>query len=205
MFLRIGLLVILTLTLPLPASAQITTLDQISAGDWTGTANALDGKFSGCTIKGPKATELLSNQLSFSERADGTISIWLEDLQLPPPKCTDGGFMGSGLCPPGDLGRPAPPSDAGPVDVSLGVGDGTLKDMKSYKGTQLFGNTVIVDLPPGDDLIDRMKTARYMNGVIPSLHTLFMANLGASLVPFWNSAAYTAIEVMNECAASHAK
>jgi hypothetical protein len=203
MFSRIGLLVILPLALPLPASAQITTIDQISAGDWTGTANALDGKFSGCTINGPKAPG--SDQLSFSERADGTISIWLQDLQLPPPKCTDGGFMGSGLCPLGDLDRPAPPSDAGPVDVSLGVGDGTPKDMKSYEGTQLFGNTVIVDLPPGDDLIDRMKTARYMNGVIPSLHTLFLAKLGASLVPFWNSAAYTAIDVLNKCVASHAK
>ena len=110
-------------------------------------------------------------------------------------------------CPPGGLGGPAPPSDPfAPVDVSLRVSTrGPPEDMKlkSYKGTKL-GNTVIVHLPPGDDLIDRMKTARFMNGVI-SPDTLFFADLGWSLVPFRNSAAYRAIEVLNKCVASHTK
>jgi hypothetical protein len=204
MFSKIGLFVILTL--PMPASGQ--TIDQFSAGDWTGTAQAVNGKFLYCTITGPKPRDPSWNQLSFSESADGRISISLQDLHPPPAKCPDGGFLGSGYC-SSITGAPAPSSTAvmTTVDVRLGVeGAGGALNMKSYKGTTYFvSDTVMVDLPEGDDLITRMKSGHYINGVIPSMQTLFMADLGASVIPLKNSAAYAAIEALRKCVASHAK
>lgn len=206
MFSKIGLLVMI-LSLSMPASGQtignydLETIGQFSSGAWTGTAKAINGTFTSCTIESPKSADTASlKQLSFTENAEGRIYITFEGVPLPPAKCPDSGFMGSGLC----LPSPAPSSDVfTPVEVDLEV-DG-LKDMKSYKGTKISSDTVSVKLPPEDDLIARMKAGRSINGIIPSMNTFFWADLGSSLIPFTNSAAYNAIVEMRKCVFLHAR
>jgi hypothetical protein len=199
-------MLILSVSLPRAQSAQSSsTIDKFSAGDWTGTANSLDGRFAYCTIMGPLPSTSMQNQLGFMESSDGKFSILLEELHPPPAKCPDGGFMGSGLC---NTVTGGPMPSATPlittVDVRLGVA-ADLKDMRSYKGTQFSHSTVIVDLPVGDDLMERIKTAHYLNGAIPSMQTLFLGDLGASRIPMMNSAAYAAINALRNCVASHNK
>jgi hypothetical protein len=67
---------------------------------------------------------------------------------------------------------------------------------------------IVVDIPEGDDFIERIKSARFIGGSVPSPLMFFHAELGSnSLIynPWADSDAYAAIQELKKCVATHVR
>ncbi|UVK56705.1 hypothetical protein DBIPINDM_003327 [Mesorhizobium sp. AR02] len=199
---RSKLLLLLMTLASSPAAPE--TIDQFSMGKWTGEVVAFDGRFSQCTLTGPKPDNPLTSQISISAAPDGQFSIWFTGGIFAPPTHDPNSFLGSGF----SLGNGSANIDTGPTRIVIWIGktDSPEGQPKEYTGGIVSNQMIDVEVPQRDDFVERIKSEGYVRGFVPSNGMTFFADLGSSALifnPWADSDAYSAIQELKKCVATH--
>jgi hypothetical protein len=198
---RSKLLLLLMMLASSPATSE--TIDQFFMGKWTGEVVAFSGRFSQCTLTGPKPDKPLTSQLTISAMADGQLSLWFYGGIIAPPTNEPNSFMGSGF----SLGNSQSAKiDTRPIKITMWMGKNP-SEGKEYRGSITSNQSVSVEVPQGDDFLARIKSARFVTGVATG-GVMFSADLGSNSAiynPWADSEAYAAIQELKKCVAAHVR